>query len=267
MVLKAIIIALAAYFFGAVGLAAAIGFGIALAQIDPLSVAALSDAGNPRLSARAASLLRAWSSFDDPMTVLLMLLVALPLMSHDASGFSLASYAWGLGTNVGLLALSYAAHRLKIPALPIIATVIFVSVFFNLPLLAVACAGLFLRTASIDRHIATVVRIAFFLSVCMLGTFIVWDARSFLFGGLLAVATCVSQAIAAGLLTIGSGFSWRDRVALMTAQESGITAIILALVLEREFSGAALVIAAAIVAINAIYLFLSLLQRPRVIRP
>jgi NhaP-type Na+/H+ or K+/H+ antiporter len=48
--------------------------GIVVAQIDPLSVAALSRDGH--MSQRARSLLSAWASFDDPMTVLLTLYVA-----------------------------------------------------------------------------------------------------------------------------------------------------------------------------------------------
>jgi hypothetical protein len=254
VVLKAAIIAAAAYFFGAPGAAVAIGLGIALAQIDPLSVAALSDGGHSRLSARGAALLRAWSSFDDPVTVLLMLLVAIPLLSHGIDGFDAASYVVGIGANVGLLAAAYVAHRLRVPALLVLITLTTTSVFFSLPLVAVACAGLFLRTPAIDRWVPSVIRGAFFLSVCMLGTFLRWDIWSVSFGAILGLATCVSQAVAALLLTVSGGFSTRDRVSLMIAQESGITAIILALVLEREFPGAALIIAVAVVTINLVYL-------------
>jgi NhaP-type Na+/H+ or K+/H+ antiporter len=48
--------------------------GIVVAQIDTLSVTALSKDGH--MSQRARSLLTAWASFDDPMTVLLTLYVA-----------------------------------------------------------------------------------------------------------------------------------------------------------------------------------------------
>ncbi|MFI2642318.1 hypothetical protein [Streptomyces sp. NPDC018610] len=43
--------------------------GIAVAQIDPLSVAAMQD--DPRVTPRAKAILSIWASFDDPMTVLL----------------------------------------------------------------------------------------------------------------------------------------------------------------------------------------------------
>ncbi len=46
-------------------------FGIVVAQIDPLSTSALMHGS--RLSAKAKTILAAWSSFDDPVTVILSL--------------------------------------------------------------------------------------------------------------------------------------------------------------------------------------------------
>ena len=51
---------------------------IIVAQIDPLSVAALAGTVEQGLSNRAKNLLHAWSSFDDPMTVLLFYYIAFP---------------------------------------------------------------------------------------------------------------------------------------------------------------------------------------------
>jgi NhaP-type Na+/H+ or K+/H+ antiporter len=54
-------------------LRSAYGFilGVVVAQIDPLSTAALQK--GKRLSKRAKTILAAWSSFDDPVTVILSL--------------------------------------------------------------------------------------------------------------------------------------------------------------------------------------------------
>lgn len=90
--------------------------GIAVAQIDPLSVAAAG--GNTRMSPRAKSLLNVWAAFDDPMTVLLS--VYFPLLArHLAAGHTapaLASqgggvlgYAESIGLNVLLCAAAFAA--------------------------------------------------------------------------------------------------------------------------------------------------------------
>jgi len=77
--------------------------GIAVAQIDPLSVAALMR-GSP-MSQRAKTILAAWASFDDPMTVLLALYVPALIVSPQvpsALGTSggLADYSLGLGVNL-----------------------------------------------------------------------------------------------------------------------------------------------------------------------
>ncbi|WP_330177086.1 hypothetical protein OG875_28435 [Streptomyces sp. NBC_01498] len=59
--------------------------GIAVAQIDPLSVAAMG--ARDRMSRRAKTLLSAWASFDDPMTVLLSFYVAvLATRAGEGSG-------------------------------------------------------------------------------------------------------------------------------------------------------------------------------------
>lgn len=63
----------------------AIVLGIAVAQIDPLSVAAMG--ARHRMSRRAKTLLSAWASFDDPMTVLLSFYFAvLALRAGGGSG-------------------------------------------------------------------------------------------------------------------------------------------------------------------------------------
>ncbi|MEU0525067.1 cation:proton antiporter [Streptomyces niveus] len=63
----------------------AVVLGIAVAQIDPLSVAAMG--ARHRMSRRAKTLLSAWASFDDPMTVLLSFYFAvLALRAGGGSG-------------------------------------------------------------------------------------------------------------------------------------------------------------------------------------
>src|SRR6187402_2138723 len=52
--------------------------GIAVAQIDPLSVAGLMK--GDRLSKKAKTILYSWASFDDPVTVLLSLYVPMLVM-------------------------------------------------------------------------------------------------------------------------------------------------------------------------------------------
>ncbi|MFD7549997.1 hypothetical protein ACFV0R_02800 [Streptomyces sp. NPDC059578] len=85
--------------------------GIAVAQIDPLSVAAMSRSS--RMSPRAKNLLSVWASFDDPVTVLLTLyfsVLAFRLSGRSGSpgtgpvGDGAGAYAASLGGNLLLLA-------------------------------------------------------------------------------------------------------------------------------------------------------------------
>ena len=89
--------------------------GIAVAQIDPLSVAALSN--DSRMSPRAKTLLSVWAAFDDPMTVLLSLYFSLlayrlsgrsgtPALAPEGNGA--AAYVEGIALNAALFAAAVA---------------------------------------------------------------------------------------------------------------------------------------------------------------
>ncbi|GII81187.1 hypothetical protein Sru01_61690 [Sphaerisporangium rufum] len=90
--------------------------GVAVAQIDPLSVAAL--AGRSRMSRRAKSLLLSWASFDDPVTALLTVyLMAFALDGGAARSAGVSGYLADLGLNLGFAAAAglgwLAARRLR----------------------------------------------------------------------------------------------------------------------------------------------------------
>ncbi|WP_272475850.1 cation:proton antiporter [Baekduia alba] len=72
--------------------------GVVMAQIDPLSVSALEREG--RLSPRAQSILRAWSSFDDPVTVLLAWLVIQVADQRSGGAGGLLVYVQALAVNL-----------------------------------------------------------------------------------------------------------------------------------------------------------------------
>ena len=89
--------------------------GIAVAQIDPLSVAAMSR--SRRMSERAKTLLAVWAAFDDPMTVLLSVyfsVVAFRLAGRSGSpglvpdGGGVSAYLLGIALNVLLCAAAVA---------------------------------------------------------------------------------------------------------------------------------------------------------------
>ncbi|MFJ5984571.1 hypothetical protein [Lentzea sp. NPDC092896] len=236
--------------------------GIAVAQIDPLSTAAAM--GSSRLSKRAKSVLAAWAAFDDPITMLLTIyLSALALRAQGATGGALARGGlFSFGTNVIANLLFAAAgvglwwllsrirpERVRLVAqLVLVAAVLAVGVWQFL-LLGVAIVGLVARppiAAVLDR----ITQAAFLTASVLLGFLLV--------GGVL-----VPQGVVLGLAAFGSqvlvglvitgGLGRRDRTYIAFAQQNGITAIILVLLLEPDFPGTAAVVAPAILVINTLH--------------
>lgn len=79
----------------------AISFLLAAAidQIDPLSVNTLLQ-DKQKMSERAKALLRVWSAFDDPVTVLFGFLILLPIVTGRDGGLSVGDYLVGLLLNL-----------------------------------------------------------------------------------------------------------------------------------------------------------------------
>jgi NhaP-type Na+/H+ or K+/H+ antiporter len=250
--------------------------GIAVAQIDPLSVAAMN--GRRRMSRRAKSLLSAWASFDDPMTVLLTLYVS--VLAYRASGRSgvpgtgsggggLTTFLVDLGWNALLLAAvavawfpvrrlmrdrSGPASRRQDAAVLLLLAALLVVAALCMLMLAVAAAGLFLRLDVVRRVIRRAVPVAFWAASFALGLLVV-NGISPWRGVLLGLAAFGAQALIALLIVprLMHGLDRTDRVHLALGQQNGITAIILALTLERDFPGTVGIVAPAILTINVLY--------------
>ncbi|MEO3789388.1 hypothetical protein ABGB14_04205 [Nonomuraea sp. B10E15] len=222
---------------------------IAVAQIDPLSVAAVM--ADNRLSSRAKTILGAWSSFDDPVTVILAFYAV--SLTRPAEGGLTLSYLADLGLNALFAAAAYGVWRLIRKAPPLLsylaAATAVVSAAWSSLMLGVATAGLYLRMPD-SRWLARAVTAAFALSAFLMGLLLVGGAN-LMKGMLLGLAAFAAQMLAALVLT--HGLPVTDRVHLGLAQQNGITAVILAVAFEREFAGFVGVIAPAIVTVNLIY--------------
>jgi hypothetical protein len=115
VVLKAVLIGVAIVLFSRQE--RLLPLGVVMAQIDPLSVAAMND--NPRMSERAKSILAAWASFDDPVTVLLTFYVTgltllspiTALNSTKSSEGEVLSYLFDLSLNLALAAVVFGISR------------------------------------------------------------------------------------------------------------------------------------------------------------
>jgi NhaP-type Na+/H+ or K+/H+ antiporter len=237
--------------------------GIAVAQIDPLSVAAIL--GDNRLSARAKTILASWASFDDPITVLLVV-YASALLSNattDGSGATAsvgnavasgsAGYGLDVALNLALAGAAYLAWRL-LRRSPVVLTIALAGLaalaVWQFLMLAVAIAGLFVRPGWLERWLPRATNTALVVAGGVLGLLLV-NGVNVWYGLALGVMAFLSQIVAGGLLTFG--LPARDRLHLALAQQNGITAIILALQLEVDFDGAVAVIAPAILVTNTVH--------------
>ncbi|TYK49066.1 hypothetical protein [Actinomadura decatromicini] len=253
--------------------------GIAVAQIDPLSVAAMR-AGS-RMSERAKALLFAWASFDDPVTVLLALyfsILAFRLSGRDGSpragpsGSGLGAYLVDLGWNLALAAgallvfLALRALRRRVGSdvegggrgVDLLSLVALAAVFLvaadSMLMLAVAVTGLFFRVGAYAGFIDRAVSVAFLVASFALGLLLV-DGVDPLPALVLGCAAFGAQALISLLVVpvLKHGLSRRDRVHLALGQQNGITAIILALALEPDFRGTVGIVAPAILVVNVLH--------------
>jgi len=260
---------------------------VAVAQIDPLSVAALRD--RSRMTPRGKAVLAVWAAFDDPITVLLTAYAAPFALTHvhGAAATTLGTardgtlaYTLQLVLNMALAAVVWliwrALERLNRPlealrteeadgagvgagsgaglveALSVLTlfVVVGVAAWYSL-MLAVACVGLFLRPVTVGRRLDRTTALAYGTAAFMLGVLLV-EGIEFRNGLVLGAAAFAAQMVVGWVL--GRRLDGVDRIALALGQQNGVTAIILALALEPSFPRAVAIVAPAIVTVNCLHL-------------
>ncbi|NUT47556.1 MAG: hypothetical protein HOV94_09650 [Saccharothrix sp.] len=241
---------------------------VAVAQIDPLSVAAMR--AKSRMSDSAKALLSAWASFDDPITVLLTVYITTFALRGGSVG-GLGSFVVNLTLNLALAAVAFMvwtlargrvrrvegggrAARFGVRAVMVVAVAAigFVAVQQSL-MLALALLGLFFRP-NLGRWVDRAADAGLFLAIAAVGLVLAsefsWASAGV--GAVLGVAAFGAQAVVAFALTVPK--RWRgDRVRLALGQQNGLTAIILALLLEPTFPGTIAVVAPAVVVVNLLH--------------
>ena len=258
---------------------------MALAQIDPLSVAALSS--DKRMTKRTRTILNMWASFDDPVTAIVtpLLLGATASLAHQklTEGSSWIDVLLGVapfaGTLlvVGLLALYRRMKSKNIHAIlqekldahePGKNTIAGVTGLVAIPMRLysmAALAGWFVRPTwlGVGRRAEFALTTALYGATFLLGILLAGGVD--VVGGItLGVATYGSQIIAAWLVMwvavivskkesrSKSKLSHRDTWHLALSQQNGITAIVLALNLEPFINGSVAVVSLAIVTVNVL---------------
>ncbi|WP_405736803.1 hypothetical protein OG885_28840 [Streptomyces sp. NBC_00028] len=237
---------------------------VAMAQIDPLSVSAMLESRD--MSPRAKSLLAAWASFDDPVTTVLVVILGSMVLSDTGSISSGATtYAQTLVGNAVLLVAAAGvwlvvrqprARRdepvgpgravLQVVALLGLLTV----ATWKFLMLGLAVAALFFRPA-LGRWLGRATNAALWVATFLLGMLLA-EGADFRVGAVLGAATFLAQVLVGAVVTLG--FPARDRVSLSLSQQNGITAIILALLLEPALPQAVAVVAPAILVVNLLHL-------------
>jgi len=245
--------------------------GVAVAQIDPLSVASLMK-GN-RMSTKAKTILASWASFDDPVTVILSLYA--PLLVAQMTGLQLGAitgsadlhgnliaYIRELGLNLllagGVLALwlviryyakrayAWLAFGLAAVIYVLLAAAFSVSVLYFM-MLGIALIGLYLRPPKVAKLIDHAVVWAFCAAAVLLGLLLIGGVD--IWKGVVLGATAYFAQVIVGFLLTRS-LPKKDRWHIAFAQQNGITAIILALLFEPLHHGTVAVVAPAIIVIN-----------------
>lgn len=238
---------------------------VAVAQIDPLSVAAVR--AKSKMSDSAKALLSAWASFDDPITVLLTVWITAYALGGDAVG-GVGAFAVDLVLNLALAGVAYmlwtlvrgrveAAERarravrypVRVLMVAAVLAIGFVAVQHSL-LLALALLGLFFRP-NLGRWVDGLAEAGMFAATVAVGLVLAFEFTwpLALVGLVLGCAAYAAQALVA--LSLTTPKQWRgDRTRLALGQQNGLTAIILALLLEPSFPGAIAVVAPAVVVVN-----------------
>jgi NhaP-type Na+/H+ or K+/H+ antiporter len=255
--------------------------GIAVAQIDPLSVAATQK--SDRVSPRAKAILSVWAAFDDPMTVLLTLYFSALAVRYGAGSAGDGSVVTDTATvfgdlllNLGLFALvaalwwaaaAWLGRRgsgrrpgTRRPAADVVALALVVALILfaaqDMMVLAVALTGLFVRLGRFGAGLETAVALAFLAASAVLGV-VLASGEVFLREGLVLGASAFAAQLLVTLLIsrllVRPRLTWPDLAHLGFGQQNGITAILLALALEPRFPGTVGVVGPAIVTVNLLH--------------
>lgn len=241
---------------------------MAITQIDPLSVAAIS--GDKRMSERTKTVLGAWASFDDPvtavMTPVMMSLTAIVAHQNIAASAGTHWLAGSAALMTGFVAFALAKHfhkgAQKILQFAVLALTA-VGVVLTKIFAWAALLGWFVRPAWLQKgKRADSITLAALLGATFLLGILLSRGFDPIGGLVLGIAAFTAQMAATSWVlqvaarirrngaTMHEPFSKRDKWHLALAQQNGITAIVLALNLEPSVPNAVAVVSFAIVVIN-----------------
>ncbi|GAA6622181.1 hypothetical protein [Scytonema sp. NUACC26] len=204
-----------------------------IAQIDPIASAKSLDSS--KISKKSETILRAWTSFDDPISILFAFYIFLPLLV--STNFSWSQYFVRIGADiVGCFTVYYFSKWIKTirphikNLLEIIFGVIIIvySVLSDSFLLS-AFAGLFLRPTASEK-LEIMISPIFYFSVIVIGLLSTNLSFDWLSGGILAFSTFFLGQVIVTLLFLKESMANKARV--MFGHQNGMTAILLTVAIE-----------------------------------
>jgi NhaP-type Na+/H+ or K+/H+ antiporter len=232
--------------------------GVIVAQIDPVGTAHLMS-NNKKLSASGQTIIRAWSSFDDPITVLLALYLFLPMVLNTQQ--SILGYLVVFGYNLIFCSLIYLCTKYLKPddnaQLGLLLLAFIICVYFQLTL-SIAVIGLFLRPQKLltrfnfEMILQRLLQCVFLISTFLIGAFS-RGQFDLLRGVVLGFLAILSQIAVSSLLT--QKLHKVDKVNIAFAQYNGITSIVLAIFFEENQLSVVPIVIVALVTINLVYYF------------
>jgi len=214
-----------------------------IAQIDP--IAAAYNLKSMKLSAKTKNILRFWSSFDDPISVLFAFYIFLPL-TLESSSFSLVEYILNLFRELlvcGIILFFYRKfqHRTRLFKDSIIN--FFDLIFVFIIVLLCGLSGSFLTPAVIGLIIRPkispeiqnyILQFIFYFSIFNIGALAssLEMNSSYLFLGILLGFSMffIAQPIVTMLFV--RDITKRDQLRLMFSHENGMTAVLLTVAIE-----------------------------------
>ena len=212
-----------------------------IAQIDPIAADKFLE--NSKISKKSETILRAWSSFDDPITVLFAFYIFLPTLL--LKNFNLKEYFLKILLDIVSCIVIYLFYKIYqknikisqkyqsfIETILIVAIIIY-SVVFNSFILP-AVAGLFIRPFAPEKFSA-INSVIFYLSAIILGAFAANMQLDWYSGSVLAASTFFLAQVFVTFIFIKDSIESKSRV--MFGHQNGMTAMLLTVAIEISTSG------------------------------
>lgn len=200
-----------------------------------------------KIKGRVAQLTLVESTFDDPISTLLTIYIALPISL--AGKISLDFYFFLLLLNLVFVGLFlYAKHKTKIHNSFLPSALVVLGGIFNV-FLGVALSGLFFRVKKVifDEPINLITYASYFI----IGVFLP-SAGIDLWKGLVVALLLVYVVRPFEALLFFRGFSWVEKAVIATAEQKGITTLLLLLIVQPQLNVLPIVLPAMLI-VNGLF--------------